>query len=77
MPVMKFLDPDTESAVRDFLARIPAAIRLDQAILFVPLRDRNAFSTLYLAFRERDRNAHLRGLLSKLREQPKIRRMGG
>jgi hypothetical protein len=31
---MKFLDPDTESAVRDFLARIPADIRLDQAILF-------------------------------------------
>jgi predicted nucleotidyltransferase len=31
---MKFLDPDTESAVRDFLARIPTDIRLDQAILF-------------------------------------------
>jgi uncharacterized protein len=31
---MKFLDPDTESAVRDFLARIPADIRLEQAILF-------------------------------------------
>jgi len=31
---MKFLDPDTESAVRDFLARIPADIRLDRAILF-------------------------------------------
>jgi predicted nucleotidyltransferase len=34
MPRMKFLDPDTESAVRDFLARIPADIRLEQAILF-------------------------------------------
>ncbi|HUX74633.1 MAG TPA: nucleotidyltransferase domain-containing protein [Steroidobacteraceae bacterium] len=34
MPVMKFLDPDTEGAVRDFLARIPADIRLDRAILF-------------------------------------------
>ena len=34
MPAMKFLDPDTESAVRDFLGRIPAEIRLDQAILF-------------------------------------------
>ena len=34
IPPMKFLDPDTESAVRDFLARIPADIRLDQAILF-------------------------------------------
>jgi len=31
---MKFLDPETESAVRDFLARIPADIRLDRAILF-------------------------------------------
>jgi predicted nucleotidyltransferase len=31
---MKFLDPHTESAVRDFLARIPADIRLDRAILF-------------------------------------------
>jgi predicted nucleotidyltransferase len=31
---MKFLDPETESAVRDFLARIPADIRLEQAILF-------------------------------------------
>ena len=34
IPTMKFLDPDTESAVRDFLARIPADIRLEQAILF-------------------------------------------
>ena len=31
---MKFLDPDTESAVREFLARMPADIRLEQAILF-------------------------------------------
>jgi predicted nucleotidyltransferase len=31
---MKFLDPDTEGAVRDFLARIPADIRLERAILF-------------------------------------------
>jgi predicted nucleotidyltransferase len=34
MASMKFLDPDTEGAVRDFLARIPADIRLDRAILF-------------------------------------------
>jgi uncharacterized protein len=34
MATMKFLDPDTEGAVRDFLARIPADIRLEQAILF-------------------------------------------
>ena len=31
---MKCLDPDTENAVRHFLARIPADIRLDRAILF-------------------------------------------
>jgi predicted nucleotidyltransferase len=34
MPAMKFLDPDTEAAVRAFLARIPAEVRLDRAILF-------------------------------------------
>jgi predicted nucleotidyltransferase len=31
---MKFLDPDTENAIRDFLARIPADIQLERAILF-------------------------------------------
>jgi predicted nucleotidyltransferase len=31
---MKCLDPDTENAVRDFLARIPADMRVDRAILF-------------------------------------------
>jgi uncharacterized protein len=31
---MKFLDPDTESAVRDFLARIPAEFPIEQAILY-------------------------------------------
>jgi predicted nucleotidyltransferase len=34
MIAMKFLDPDTESAVRDFLARIPADMRIERAILF-------------------------------------------
>ncbi len=34
IPAMKFLDPDTERAVRHFLARIPADIRVDRAILF-------------------------------------------
>jgi hypothetical protein len=34
MALVRFLDPDTEGAVRDFLARIPADIRLDRAILF-------------------------------------------
>jgi predicted nucleotidyltransferase len=31
---MKFLDPDTEAAVRSFLAKVPADIRLERAILF-------------------------------------------
>jgi predicted nucleotidyltransferase len=31
---MKFLDPDTESAARDFLGRLPADLRLEYAILF-------------------------------------------
>jgi uncharacterized protein len=31
---MKFLDPDTEAAIRLFLDRIPADIRLERAILF-------------------------------------------
>jgi predicted nucleotidyltransferase len=31
---MKFLDPDTESAVRVFLARLPADLRLEYAILY-------------------------------------------
>ena len=31
---MKFLDPHTERAVRAFLARLPADVRLDHAILY-------------------------------------------
>ena len=31
---MKFLDPDTESTVRVFLARLPADLRLKYAILY-------------------------------------------
>jgi predicted nucleotidyltransferase len=31
---MKFLDPHTERAVRAFLARVPADVRLDHAILY-------------------------------------------
>jgi DNA-binding transcriptional LysR family regulator len=56
------------------IAIVPAdtrSIHLD-GVAYVPLRDKEAFSTLYLAFRERDRNAHLRGLLSKLREKPDV-----
>jgi DNA-binding transcriptional LysR family regulator len=54
------------------IAIVPAdtkSIHLD-GVTYVPLRDKDAFSTLYLAYRERDRNAHLRGLLSKLRISP-------
>jgi DNA-binding transcriptional LysR family regulator len=39
-------------------------------IVYVPLRDEGAFSVLYLAFRERDRNTHLDGLLTRLRGKP-------
>jgi DNA-binding transcriptional LysR family regulator len=56
------------------IAIVPAdtrSIHLD-GVAYVALRDKNAFSTLYLAFRERDRNAHLRGLLAKLRERPEL-----
>ncbi|HEX2791176.1 MAG TPA: nucleotidyltransferase domain-containing protein [Steroidobacteraceae bacterium] len=31
---MKFLDPETEAAVRVFLARLPADLRLERAILY-------------------------------------------
>jgi uncharacterized protein len=31
---MKFLDPDTEGAVRAFLARIPADLQIERAILY-------------------------------------------
>jgi predicted nucleotidyltransferase len=31
---MKFLDPDTEGAVRAFLARLPADFRVEHAILY-------------------------------------------
>ena len=53
------------------IAIVPADTRfihLD-GVVYVPIRDKDAFSTLYLGYRERDRNAHLRGLLSKLRER--------
>jgi DNA-binding transcriptional LysR family regulator len=56
------------------IAVVPAdtrSIHLD-GVTYVPLRDKDAFSTLYLAYRERDRNAHLRGLLSKLRGRPEV-----
>ena len=36
-------------------------------VSYMRLRDESAFSVLYLAYRERDLNAHLHGLLSKLR----------
>jgi len=31
---MKFLDPNTERAVRSFLARLPSDVRLEYAILY-------------------------------------------
>jgi DNA-binding transcriptional LysR family regulator len=56
------------------IAIVPAdtrSIHLD-GVTYVTLRDKDAFSTLYLAYRERDRNAHLRGLLSKLRGRTEV-----
>jgi DNA-binding transcriptional LysR family regulator len=60
------------------IAIVPAdtgSIRLD-GVAYVGLRDKNAFTTLYLAYRERDRNPHLRGLLSKLKGQFPVARRG-
>lgn len=34
MAHMKYLDPDTEAAVRNFLSRIPADLRIERAILY-------------------------------------------
>jgi DNA-binding transcriptional LysR family regulator len=53
------------------VAIVPAdtqSIRLP-GVAYMPLNDQDAFSILYLAFRERDRNTHLHGLLSRLRVQ--------
>jgi DNA-binding transcriptional LysR family regulator len=44
------------------------AIKL-RGVSYVRLRDEGAFSVLYLAYRERDLNAHLHGLLAKLRRK--------
>jgi DNA-binding transcriptional LysR family regulator len=55
------------------IAIVPAdtkSIRLD-GVAYVPLRDADAISTLYLAFRDRDPNEHLRALLGQLRESPR------
>ncbi len=34
MAHMKYLDPDTEAAVRNFLSRVPADLRIERAILY-------------------------------------------
>ncbi len=34
MAVMKFLDPDTEGAIRNFLARIPGDLQIERAVLY-------------------------------------------
>jgi DNA-binding transcriptional LysR family regulator len=52
------------------IAIVPAdtkSIRLD-GVAYVPLRDADAISTFYLAFRDHDPNDHLRELLGQLRE---------
>jgi DNA-binding transcriptional LysR family regulator len=52
------------------VAIVPADTRSIQleGVAYIPLRDKGAFSVLYLAFREADRNPHLGGLLAQLRE---------
>jgi DNA-binding transcriptional LysR family regulator len=61
------------------IAIVPADTRSIhlQGVAYVPLRDKDAFSTLFLAFRERDRSGHLRGLLSKLRERSQFQSKTG
>jgi DNA-binding transcriptional LysR family regulator len=51
------------------VAIVPADTKSIQlsGVSYVPLRDAGAFSILYLALRERDRNTHLHALLSTLR----------
>ena len=61
-----------EEAVQEALLSALRSLVAPDGVAYVPLRDKEAFSTLYLAFRERDRNAHLRGLLSKLRAKPDV-----
>jgi DNA-binding transcriptional LysR family regulator len=53
------------------VAIVPAdtrSIRLP-GVAYMPLRDEGAFSSLYLAFRDGDRNTHLHDLLTRLRQK--------
>jgi DNA-binding transcriptional LysR family regulator len=57
------------------IAVVPAdtkSIELE-GVTYLSLQDKDAVSTLYLVFRERDDNEHLGALLSKLRERPGAR----
>jgi DNA-binding transcriptional LysR family regulator len=53
------------------VAVVPADTRSIKlpGVSYMPLRDEGAFSVLYLAFRESDRNTHLHGLLARLRQK--------
>ena len=61
------------------IAMVPADTRSihQDGVVYVPLRDKEAFSTLYLAFRSRGQNAHLRGLLDELRSHPEVSSAAG
>jgi hypothetical protein len=50
---MKFLDPDIESAVRVFLARLPVDLRLAYAILYGARARRGQAELAYDVFLER------------------------
>ena len=56
------------------VAIVPADTKFIQleGVVYLPLLDTKAVSTLYLAFRKSDRNPHLDALLSQLRQQTNI-----
>jgi uncharacterized protein len=67
---MKFLDPETESAVRMFLERLPPDIRLEQAILFGSRvrgeATADSDADLALVLRERGNDGEILSMLSGL-----------
>jgi DNA-binding transcriptional LysR family regulator len=56
------------------VAIVPADTKFIQleGVVYMPLLDSRAVSTLYLAFRKSDNNPHLEALLTQLRKQTNI-----